>query len=282
MKTFLSLIFLGLSTFVQAQILDSSKEWFEMESFFNPEAIKAKGISAIHISIQEKKDGKLIKNFGQFLHYDFNEEFLLKKSFKSIPLKNGHDTSRTTFFYNNKGQLIKKSEKNGPFHFTYIYEYENGTASKEIKINEKTEKKDTLYERKLKSEKNDSTYIIESLNQYGKAYKTEKITYNQSGKIIKDRKNYSRGQNYTEVIYTYENNRLILSEKTSYFHKTKKQKKEFTYKNDKVEFVLFYKNEELIKKFGFTYQSNGLIAAVVERNYEEKSIRIFQFLYDYF
>lgn len=281
MKTLLSLILFGLSNFVlQSQILDPSKEWFEMESFFNPEVIKSKGISAIHISIQEKKDGGLIKKANQFLHYEFNADFLLKKSYKSIPLKGGHDTSWTTFHYNKQNRLIKKSEKNGPFHFTYLYEYENGLAAKEVKINENAENKDTVYERLLKSEKHDSTLIIESLNEHGKAYKTLKITYNQNGKVVKERINYSRAQNYTEVVYTYENNRLIQSKKTSYFHKTKEQKKAFKYNKDKIEFVLFYKNGVLIKKLGFTYQPNGLVAAVVERNYEEKSIRIFQFLYD--
>lgn len=281
MKTLLSLTLFGLSIFTQAQILDPSKEWFEMESFFNQKAIISNHISAIHISIQEKKDGGLIQKAKQFLHYEFDEAFLLKKSYKSIPIKGGQDTSWSTFQYNEDGLLIKKSEKNGPFHFTYLYEYKNGLAEKEIKINEKAENKDTVYERLLKSEKHDSTLIIESLNEHGKAYKTAKITYNQYGKIIKERSNYSRAQNYIEVLYTYENNQLLKLEKTSYFHKTEKHKKVFSYKNNMLEFVQSYKNEILTKKLGFTYKNNGLVSAVVERNYIDQSIRIFQFLYDF-
>ena len=253
MRKFFLVFLLLLIKLTHAQVLDPSKEWFQLENFFDQESIEKNRISAIHIEALHKKDGEKIGSESQFLHYNFNEDFLLKDCFKSIPLKGGEDTARVYFEYNKEHLLVKKSEINGHFHFSYLFDYK---------------------------EKDISSLIIKSLNDNGKAYKTTEIIYNSFGKIKKERVNFSRGQNYIEKRFTYENGKLVQSEKTSYFHKLEKHKKVISYSQGKFDYVYHFQNEQLLKKLAFTYNESGLISAVIERNYEEKSIRIFRFLYE--
>ena len=280
MRKFFLVFLLLLIKLTHAQVLDPSKEWFQLENFFDQESIEKNRISAIHIEALHKKDGEKIGSESQFLHYNFNEDFLLKDCFKSIPLKRGEDTASVHFEYNEEQLLVKKSEINGPFHFSYLFNYKEEIISKEVKIDEQSSNHDTIYKRFFQCEKTDSSLIIKSLNDNGKAYKTTEIIYNSFGKIKKERVNFSRGQNHIEKRFTYENEKLVQSEKTSYFHKLEKQKKVFNYSQGKFDYVYHFQNDQLIKKLAFTYNESGLISAVIERNYEEKSIRIFRFLYE--
>jgi hypothetical protein len=280
MKIILSLILVYTSLFLHAQVLDPAKEWFELEPFFREDSIKTHHVSSIYINIQEKNDGEPIKKRSQFLFYEFNKNGALINSLKSISLNRKNDTAQHCYTYNQNNLLVRKTEIQGPFHYSYLYFYKNGLLKKEIKIDQNSTQNDTLYRRVYQSSKTDSLEAVKTLNELGKPYKERQMVYNKEGYCTKDRMSFIRNQNYNEVRYIYEQKLLREIQKDTYFQKLEKQKMSFSYLTDKLDYVIFFKEDEHIKKYAILYAESGLEKTVIERNYKESIIRIYNFYYE--
>ena len=73
--------------------------------------------------------------------------------------------------------------------------------------------------------------------------------------------------------------RMLEKEKRGDKGKQEEQLTKFFYKANQLDEVLYFDNGKLKRKLGFLYKSNGLIDAIVERNLDEKSVRIYYFMY---
>jgi len=278
MRSIFSMIFCLLFLSSEAQFLNPTTDWFEAASFFNVKTLTNKNISDVHVMIRNKNDGEVIIDRGTFLHYEFGTNGNLKRFLKSIKLAQSTDTAIVEFYYNYENQIVKRSEKQGAFHYTFIYKYLNQLPTLAIKIDENSSSKDTLYKRTLKGEKQSNRLIIETLNEKGVPYKVKEIRY-QKDTLITERTTYLRNQNYSEKRFDYEEGKLKSYTSSSFFHKKQSSVWEYEYENEVLISAMLYEDGVKAKKRAFTFRDDGLIDAVIERNYLEKSIRIYNFLY---
>ena len=259
-------------------MLSLQEEWFGNKSFFVDSIISQQKIAAIHIWQREKKDGNHFKNERTFLHYEFNRSGQLTASYKSIRLRNKIDTAIFLFSYNNKGQLTKQSQQQGPFHFNYLYYYENDKLVKEIKIDLANSVIDTAYIHYFNHSISPNSSKITTLNALKKPFLYLDRAYNLNGQLLRETKSYHRNQGFNETSYTYADNHLILIEKSN-SGQAVAQKISVDQKNDKLDLISFYEGRELKKKYAFTYNVNGLQKAIIERNLVEMKITIYRVEY---
>ncbi|MEQ8908327.1 MAG: hypothetical protein RIC95_03985 [Vicingaceae bacterium] len=275
--------FLLLSLFAflngQAQLLLAEKEWFGLTNYFDAKEIQANKIEAIHIKVEDKKDGEIIRHKGNFLHYEFNKAGQLRQSLKSIPLARKIDTSSYHFAYDAAGRLYKKSEEYGPFHFTYFHFYQDDQLHKEVKIDQSRKQNDSLHIRFFKLEEGEQKRVVHTLNQKKEPFKTTTQEFNQLGLLKKEKTSFRRGRSYELKEYSYHNQKLSLLREERFFVSKKERLKKFFYTENSYREISLFEEGEIVKKRGFTYREDGLIKAVIERNYREKSIRIYHFMY---
>lgn len=274
---FISFFFLCLNS--QAQLLLASEKWFGLKNYFNYQEIKDLNIEAIHIKIEDKKDGEIIRHKGNFLHYEFNSYGQLSESLKSIELANKKDTSTHSYFYDAKGLVYKTIEKYGPFSFQYFYSYNNSGLFKEIKIDASKSTKDTIHIRYFQNEVMDKTKLTYTLNSKKKAFKTLEMSYDSEGLLKTEKTSFSRGRNYLLKEFYYQNKKLSLVKTESYYVSKKQELMKVFYNLSLYKEINFFKEGNLSLKRVFTYRDDGLIKAVIERNYHDKSIRIYHFMY---
>lgn len=274
----LSLVYFNL----QAQVFDPIKNWFELSPFFIQEAVKSNQIASIYISIQEKNDGEPIKNRSEFLKYEFDRNGFILKSQKSISLSTKSDTAEFLYEYYPSGLLKRREEIQGPFHYSYSFLYKNELPLKEIKIDEHRLPKDTIYQRTFKVKKADSLLEILTLNLSGKAYKKRVIKFHHNHNPLSDKTSFTRNQNYTAVNYLYKDNWIREIHKTTYYQKLEKQKLLLYYQGEKLDHLVFFENDERIKKYAILYSNDGLEQTVIERNFKHSSIKIYNIYYSYY
>lgn len=278
MRCFFAMLFCLFFLRGEAQLLNPATDWFEATSFFNEKTLANRNISDIHLLIVDKKDGAIIIDRGTFLHYEFGTNGKLKQFVKSIKLAQKIDTAVVDYYYNYDNQVVRRSEQQGAFHYSFIYEYQYGLPVSAIKIDENTYWGDTLYKRKLKSEKKRGELIVSTLNNKGIPYKVKKSVF-ENDTLKTERITYLRNQNYTEKSFAYEGGKLETYKNINFFQKKQESVWKYEYENGVLITAMLYENGEKAKKRAFTFRDDGLIGAVVERNYIEKSIRIYSFLY---
>lgn len=275
------LIIFVTNPLIRAQIIDPAVwNWFEMENFFNENELVKEGIEAIHIKIDEKKDGEIIQEKGDFLHYEFDPQGNLIKSLKSVKLANRVDTLQNRYHYNQDGQLLVKEEIHPPFHFSFHYQYTERQPTQEIKIDENSSKKDTIQQHFYSYKKQENTIIKEiSYDANGQAFKKERTQRGKEGRLESHKLSYSRGGAYQHTTFHYENDYLKKVRFVSQFSAKTERFKQFFYKNGKLNEILLFEDGKRIKKMALTYKKNGLIEALIERDFEAKQIKIYYFLY---
>lgn len=281
MKQFFLLLLFSLPFCCEAQLIDLGKEWFSESGFFNTEEIKKQKVKQIIITKSEKKDGAFFKKEKAFINYYFYDNGLLKESLKFIPQTRRVDTSVFTFYYNNSGLPFKRIEKQGPFLFFYYLVYKNKDLLKEIKIDGNSSKSDTAYIRYYKNERKGNSLQTTVLNSIKRPFKTITKKTDLFNHIIYSKIEFFRSANFSETVYSYQLNQLNSKEHRSYFGYNKSVKWKYDYKNGIVDFVRVTENDEEIIRYGFTYDGENRVAAIVERNVKEKSISVYKFSYRY-
>lgn len=272
------LLFLSLTAQTQ-HLFNFYEDWFGLDNYFNQVVVKANQIESIHIRIEDKKDGQKFKNKGAFLHYEFNAAGQLHQSMKSLVFTNRIDTSLQNLKYNAKGLIYKKEEIHGPFHFSYYFNYENQKPISELKIDASKAKLDTLYYRTFTYDSSQYEQHISILNDIGISFKSIQKTYTNDFKLQRQKTKYTRGHGSISFDYHYSDEKLTTIKQLSYFTKQEEQLTKFFYKANQLDEVLYFDNGKLKRKLGFLYKSNGLIDAIVERNLDERSVRIYYFMY---
>jgi hypothetical protein len=275
------LIIFVTNPLIRAQIVDPAVwNWFEMENFFNENELVKEGIEAIHIKIDEKKDGEIIREKGDFLHYEFDPQGNLIESLKSIKLANRVDTLQNSYHYNQDGQLLVKEEIQPPFHFSFHYQYEEDKATKEIKIDENRPGKDTVQQHFYSYKKQGNMTIKDiSYDADGLPFKKEQTQMGTEGRIESHKLSYQRGGAYQHTTFHYENDRLKKVHFVSQFSAKSEYFKQFFYNNGKLNEILLFEDGKRTKKMALTYKKNGLIEALIERDFQAKQIKIYYFLY---
>lgn len=273
------LVYLLLFTAVcNAQFLDSKEDWFTLTPFFHQNEIANHQIEQIHIKIQSKKDGAAILDYCDFLQYNFNDKGQMVRSEKSIQLGRIIDTAQFIYQYNKDGQVICRNEIQRNVNYSFIRNYNQGLPYREIKIDENTIPFDTLYNRRLISKKTDYEFIVKTLNDKGLPFKIQTETY-RNDQLNSKRIDYIRNQNYQEVAFGYENGKLIRKSIHSQFGVSKDSYWIFSYQSNQLVTAVFYKGKQRSLKRVYTYREDGLLTDVIERNFIEKSIKIYYFSY---
>ena len=276
-----SLALLLLSSLAcQAQVFDPKEEWFTMTSFFQRKEIADHQIQQIHIKIQSKKDGEAILKYSDFLQYNFNETGQMVRSEKSIPLGLIVDTACFIYHYNNEGQVIYRKEIQRNFNYSFIRLYQQDMPYRDIKLDENTIPFDTLYNRRLISKKSEYELVVKTLNDKSLPFMVQTETY-RDGQIYSNRIDYVRNQNYQEEAFGYENGKLIRKSLHSQFGDSKDSYWIFSYESNQLTSAEYYKERERSLKRVYTYSEDGLIIDVIERDFIEKSIKIYYFSYKF-
>ena len=255
-------------------------EWFTNESFFNEEVIRDQKIKAIHIWVSEKKDGKIFEKEHSFLHYVFNKNGAILKSYKEVPMKGKTDTLFHQYFYDSNNLCVKKIERLQPYHFIYHFSNENGKNTSEIKIDAHT--KDTSYHHQFKHKITDERHIVSVYNGSNKAYKFISTEYDKAGNIINKRKTFKRNRSYTESAYNFQDGLLQKIATTRFYGKKKINNSFLNYEDQMLQHMTVKENGKIKYKLGFTYDSKGLVDAIIKRNPEKKTVTIYRLEYLYF
>lgn len=256
------------------------REWFRNENFFNKDAVKTHKIKAIHIWSSEKKDGRIFEEEQSFLHYLFNKEGALYKSYKEVPARNGTDTLIHTYFYNDKNQCVKKVEYSDPFHFIYHYTYSEGKIQSEVKIDGHSS--DTSYHHYFKHRTNGNRHTKSVSNDAHKVFKYVSTQRDQKGNVINKRKTFKRNRSYAESEFIYEQNLLREIRSTQFYSKKRTIRSQLDYNGSILQFMNVSENGEIMYKLGFTYNSKGLVDAIIKRIPERRIIRIYRLEYLYY
>lgn len=260
----------------QAQLLRLDREWLNNRSFFDEDYIKKNQIAAIHIWSSDKKDDAIFQGEREFLHYVFNGDGFLEKSYKTIALKNRKDTAIYTYQYN-QSNCIMRSEKQGPFHFKYFFHYKNGALFKESKYD--AINGDTTYNHYYEQVYDHLKEEIKVYNEAQKPFKSITIKRDSAGNKINKRISYIRNKHFREETYQFLKGKLMEITKRQYDGKQREVITTIKYENNRLYLVTLKEETETIMKYAFTYNSAGHISAIIKRNPIEKTISIYRFEY---
>jgi hypothetical protein len=283
MKLISFLLFLLTSFTLLSQPLVPGMKWFDNEAFFDDSLLLQEKIKSISISVSDKKDGSYFTPETPFLFYLFTADGQLLKSDKYISLKHRTDTSTLLFRYTPSGNLLVKTEKQGPYVFEYHYHYKKDKLQKEVKLAPLHIPKDTANLKYYKNSEQDTLLKRTVLNSSHKAYMEETKVHNQQGLLLLERTDYLRNSSFTEARYQYnQQGQLIQKKETSFFGSEENRELTFTYVGNLLEKVAFYENGKLRKKLAFTFNEQQLIEAVIERDLSKKEVRIYRLSYTFF
>lgn len=283
MKLISFLFFLFTSLSLLSQPFVPGMKWFDNETFFDDSLLQQKNIQSIRISVSDKKDGSYFTPERPSLFYLFSPKGQLLKSDKYISLKHRTDTSTLLFHYTPSGNLLVKTEKQGPYIFEYHYHYKNGALQKEIKLAPLHIPKDTANLKYYHNSRQDSLFKRTVLNSSHKAYMEETRIYNQQGAMVLERTDYLRNSSFIEVQYQYnQQGQLIQKKEVSFFGAENNSEYSFSYDGKQLEKVSYYEKGKLLKKLAFTFNEQQLIEAVIERDVLKKEVRVYRLYYTFF
>jgi hypothetical protein len=323
-KTLLLICFLVIYTSIICQtIIPTAEGAFENQLPFNAEYIKSQKIKSITFDIIDKKDLQVAEDKGLLNYYEFNKNGLLtrfyytsiiktiQKEYHSEPqyrgrkkISNGHsytrneymyDTVSTSYFYDQKNNLILKRYKDGSFYESYYYTYNTEGQAETEKRYKETNVAETKTEFKLGTQfiiseesfkyqptgktqykkicqnnegrpykeiiynRNEAKKITSINEQYTVAWITQNsvFTYNTKGQLIKaEYKSNSNGDLQKTRTYEYDNNDCLLTEK-------------------------HFKNGVQEKEISYITDSAKKINSYIIRDPNSKSLRIVKLLYEY-
>ena len=274
-------LLLIISLQVKSQIFDLSRNLFSEEGFFYPDEIRKQKIKSILISKSEKKDGEFFEKEIPELSYTFYDNGFLKEALKFTAHAKRIDTSRFSYYYNSNSNIFKRVEQQGPFLFYYYYMYADNMIEKEIKIDGRSPVSDTAYIRLYENSFENNKLTTTVLNSIQKPFKiiiTRKDLFDQ---VTLQRTEYTRTANFSETIYNYQLNQLNSKKHQSYFGKVKDVEWTYQYKNGMIDLITVTENGTPTFKYGFTYDKDKKVKAIVERNRVEKTVSIYKFTYKY-
>lgn len=278
---YLSLLLLFIPYTGFCQILNAEKEWFKVEGFFIDSIVKQHQIKSIEFKIFNKKDGDYIKSSTEKLYFTFNrqgQQLYGKHILKSV-YKN--DTIEVLYQYNHKNLCISKIDEFGFFRFKYDYSYDNDNKKiKEIKLDALDKKYDTLYIRYYKHYNATHKRHILTFNSSNKAFLKESFVWEKN--VLTHSLNYLMNRNFNETKYFYLNGVLVQKEYLSSFKKNKVIRVEFKYKQGKLDEISSFENGDLYQKRGIIYNEKTLPKNIIEREYRNKSVRIYEISYTYY
>jgi hypothetical protein len=101
----------------------------------------------------------------------------------------------------------------------------------------------------------------------------------EKNRLIRKRNYFHRNQNFTELIYSYEDEKISEKEKIEFFVEKNVFLNKYDYIGGKLETISHLNNDEVLEKYSITYDKNHLPSAIIQREVEEKSISIFRISY---
>lgn len=272
---FLFLLYFLFPLVLSAQFFNQKKDWFQEESFFNDSTIKENRIKKISISISNKKDGESIKKSTEKINYEFNRNGQILASKKIYISSYSIDTISTLFQYNHKNLLTSRINEFNKFQFKFKYFYnQSGTIIKELKLDAVDKRYDTLYARTFVKKEIGTGYEISTLNEAKVAFLKE--LYTAVGNTVTVRNSFYKNRNFTEYKYFFLNNRIETREKTVSMSKKRIIREDFKFIQNLLDEVSIFKDGILWLKRGIIYSDNGFPENIIERNNEEKLIRIYK------
>ena len=314
------LLFLLLAGLLPAQVLlPTHQSAFELEHNFNPELIKQKGIRRITYEIMDKKDFEVAVDKHLVETYEFNSEGLVSRYYytnvaktfeRHSPVYNRgkavsynvtyeyvYDTVSTSYFYNNRNQLILRRFHDGANYYESRYYHYNaeGLLTKELRYKETNNSPGKgvfiLGNQVLLSE--DSFQYHKAgkgiqkcvfVNNENRPYK-ERITRSDStGLVIAMNETYLAATWIRqEHSYEYRGKRLVAARFEGNANNNIVLKHVYEYdENNELYSEKQFRNELLLKEISYvTDKQNGLLNSIIIRDPTNKNMRIIRLKYDF-
>lgn len=279
MKLFLFLLFFPLFGF--NQILDTKKEWFETDGFFNVSDIKKNRIKTMEFVISTKKDGDIIKKSSERLFFSFNRSGLQIYGKRILESKYKKDTTEVLYLYNRKGLISSKIDEFSVFRFKYNYTYNEGNQLiYELKLDAINKRNDTLYERFYTHILNNKTEEVITLNSSKRPFYKKYVT--RIDNVETEKGIYLRNRKFLEVRYFRIKEKLVQKETSGSLMGKSVIREEFIFKNEKLDEINIYKNGKLSLKRGVIYNGLEMPINIIERQYEAQAVKIYKVNYTFY
>ncbi|MFB1021794.1 MAG: hypothetical protein QMC40_03425 [Vicingaceae bacterium] len=278
----MKLVFLLLVSFFPFQSygqFDPSKEWFTLHDFFESSVIKENQVRTISVFTSNKKDEAIFSSEVKLAEYSFSKEGKLTRSEYYVALSNRTDTASFKFEYSGN-KVYKRTENQGPFSFSYGYNWLNDSCYQETKLDNKT--KDTNYIHSTKVIQTGRKKKLTYFNSIGRPMKNEWVTQNLFGKVVYKRTSYARSLSFIEEVFDYRATQIVDRYIWNTIGKQKKTDWEFTYKEGYLDFITVKENDSLIFKYGLLYNDQNLLKALVKRDVVNKSVRVYKIEYRFY
>jgi hypothetical protein len=315
----LIIAFILLSLVNSAQVLLPSPETaFEPQHNFNSSIIKTKGIKRITFEIIDKKDFEVAVDKNLTEMYEFNAEGLLSRYYYTTIVKTFekhitsvsrkkktttqvvndylYDTVSTSYFYNNRNQLILKRYHDGQNYYESRYfRYDSlGNLTKEMRFKETNASPDKsvfilgnqlqLSEDSFQYQRFPSGQVKSVLlNNENRPYKQRIINFDSLGRKLSINESYTAaGWIMQDHVFEYKGGHLTRAtfEGNANNHILLQNLYEYDEKNELYS-EKQYKNEVLLKEISYvTDRVNGLLNSLVIRDPINKTMRIIKLKYD--
>lgn len=130
--------FFSAAPSAQAQLAAFQDDRDIITPSFKYDVIHAKNIASIFIQIEEKPDGKMIRDDGIVQYYKFDTTSRLIQSYYTIKTgSNTWDTIRAQYYYDKDNRLLTKRINEGVFYDTWYYVwYADNNLKKEAHVHE--------------------------------------------------------------------------------------------------------------------------------------------------
>lgn len=286
----------GSSAF--AQLINANAHLFSDEPFFNEKFIAQNKIRSVKGKLASKKEMDIIRRSFTEDYYEFDQQGKQLAFYNTFYKQDRQkDTTMVLFTYNTNDNLIvkRKCDHYGFFSYHYTLDDTGRIIASKYCRDENTGPNKRLFtlgtqfviaEEEFRYEKlNGNTEKKVSLNNYGRAFKEDVISYDEFGWVSSIASRYLIGNNYSKVSYEYNENGRI-SSKTTISGSGKDQKilKE-TYTYDEIGNLLemnVYKNDEHVTVKQVLYDGRMLMSALLTKEVATNLIHIVEYDYTFY
>ncbi len=286
-----------IATNCSAQLVNSEKNLFTEDTFFNEDFILCEKIKSITGAFHYKRDNEKMHDKGVIVKYEFDTLGRLKRQYSTFKKYGGEtDTSFVFYEYDNDGRLSTKrtSDNFGFYSMSYTYD-KNGniiqeTYSRELNANHSAGDFSLGKQYPMGVEKFEFDYISpvfykkKLLNNLGVPFKEISFLMNELGKVTEETGTFLSIRHVERKNYTY-NEKGKLIEKTEFTDLGQALTIQYQYvydKNDQLIEIKKLKNTEPVQITEFMLNNNGLITNRLSREITAQIIDITKFSYEFY
>ena len=296
-KLILIHLFLAFCLSGVAQILNSKKELFGDEPFFNPAHIKTNKIKSITGELHFKRDYEKMDGKGLFIQYNFDQKGRLTSQLSTFKKTEGAiDTAVILYEYDSLSRLCVKRKADALGFYSLNYEYDlNNNLTKETYCRDVNQ---TPFYSSFVLDKQypvavelfsfqyltPSQYKTKCLNNLSIAYK-EIITYlDDKGRVIEKSGRFINTGKTEKKLFKYDQNGNV-TEKSEFSDVGGEKKTVYKFKYDEFGKMLEIeklKNEKPSEHTEFLYDENAFMTARLCRDIEAKLMDVVKYRYEFY